>query len=256
MANFSGRPAYLQIADDLRSRILDGALRGGDKLPTEAEMMADYGVSRIVVRQAIDVIRGEGLVVSQRGVGVFVRDQQPRTRRILGDLYAQRATGSPFAAAARASGQSPEWEYQSRQTTAPQAIAERLGIESGADVMRTHYRFFADNQPVMLSTSYESLDLTRGTPVEHPEAGQVKGVVARMDSIGVHITHVIEDVQARAPRPYEAEALQVPAGVPVLYVERTYFEGQRPVETADIIVSADRYTFSYAVPIPIRSTNR
>lgn len=255
MSNFSGRPAYLQIADDLRSRILDGALRGGDKLPTENEMMTDYGVSRIVVRQAIDVLRSEGLVVSQRGRGVFVRDQQPRTRRILGDLYHQRATGSPFAAAARAAGQVPEWEYQSRQTTAPQAIAERLGIESGAEVMRTHYRFFADDQPVMLSTSYEAIELTGGTAIEQPEAGPVKGVVARMDSIGVHITHVVEDVQARAPRPYEVEALEVPAGVPVLYVERTYYQGQRAVETADIVVSADRYTFSYAVPIPERTAS-
>ena len=66
--------------------------------------MADYGVSRIVVRQqALDVLRGEGLVVSQRGSGTFVREHQPRTRRVLGDLYAYRASSSPFAAAAQVS---------------------------------------------------------------------------------------------------------------------------------------------------------
>jgi len=118
--------------------------------------------------------------------------------------------------------------------------------------MRTEYRFVADNQPVMLSTSHEPLAIAGGTPIEQPEAVPVAGVV-RMDSIGVHITHVIEDVQARARRPYEAEALEVPAGVPVLYVERTYFADERPVETAEIVVSADRYIFSYAVPIPQRS---
>jgi DNA-binding GntR family transcriptional regulator len=68
----------------------------------------------------------------------------------------------------------------------------------------------------------------------------------------VYITHVIEDVQARAPRPYEAEALQVPTGVPVLYVERTYVADELAVETAEIVVSSDRYVFSYAVPIPPR----
>ena len=113
-----------------------------------------------------------------------------------------------------------EWEYQSRKTTAPQAIAERLKIDAGAEVMRTNYRFFADDQPVMLSTSYEPLAITAGTAVEQPEPGPTTGVVGRMDLIGLHITHVVEDVQARAPRPYETEALQVPSGVPVIYVER------------------------------------
>lgn len=254
MASYAGRPAYIHIADDLRTRILDGALRSGDELPTEAELMADYGVSRIVVRQAIDVLRGEGLVISQRGSGTYVREQQPRVRRVLGNLYGSRATTSPFAEATRSSGMTPEWEYQSRKTTAPQAIAERLRIEPGDQVMRTQYRFFADNQPVMLSTSYEPLAITGGTPIEQPEAGPITGVVPRMDAIGLHITHVIEDVQARAPRPYEAEALEVPAGVPVLYVERTYFADETAVETAEIVVSADRYIFSYAVPIPQRST--
>lgn len=47
-----------------------------------------------------------GLVVSQRGIGTFVCEQRPRARRVLGDLYRLRASSSPFAAAARASGQS------------------------------------------------------------------------------------------------------------------------------------------------------
>jgi len=73
-----------------------------------------------------------------------------------------------------------------------------------------------------------------------------------MDVIGVHITHVVEDVHARPPRPYELESLHIPQGTPVLYVERTYIAGDLPVETADIVVSADRYVFSYAVAIPPR----
>lgn len=256
MPPYTGRPAYVQIADDIRRQLDDGALRGGDKLPTEAELMADYGVSRIVVRQAIEVIRREGLVVSQRGSGTFVREQQPRTRRVLGDLYRYRAraTSSPFATAAKDSGQRPEWEYQSRKTTASQSIAERLGIAANDAVMRTSYRFLADEVPVMLSTSYEPLVITGGTVIEQPEGSPTTGVVGRMDLIGVHITHVVEDVQARTARPYEQDALDVPTGVPVLAVERTYFAEDQPVETADIVVSADRYTFSYAVPIAPRES--
>jgi DNA-binding GntR family transcriptional regulator len=253
MTQFQGRPAYLQIADDIRSRILDGTLQSGDKLPSETELMADYGVSRIVVRNAVEVLRTEGLVIKHHGKGTFVKEQKPMIRRIIGDFYGKRPTSSPFAASARAVGRVPEWEYQTRRTTATKAIADRLGIKPGEAVMKTNYKFLADGEPIMVSTSYEPLAITEGTPIEQPEAGQISGVVPRMDSIGVHITHVTEEVHSRAPRPYEAETLQIPVGVPVLVIERTYYAGDTPVETADIIVSADRYTLSYTVPLPPRS---
>jgi DNA-binding GntR family transcriptional regulator len=73
-----------------------------------------------------------------------------------------------------------------------------------------------------------------------------------MDLIGIQITQVGEDVTGRAARPYEAEVLGVPVGVPVLVIERTYYAQDRPVETADIVVSSDRYVLSYRLPIPER----
>lgn len=252
MAGFTGRPAYLQIADDLRAQILDGALQPDDQLPSEPVLMADYGVSRIVVRQALEVLRAEALIVKQQGRGSFVRATRPPTRRVLGHLYNERPSGSPFAAVTAASGQRPEWDYSSRRTVATKAIAERLGIEPGDPVMRTSYRFLADDEPVMLSTSFEALAITGGTAIEQPESGPVTGVVPRFDLIGLHITHVREDVNGRAARPYEAETLRVPQGVPVQVIERTYYVEDRPVETADIVVSSDRYVLSYRLEIPPR----
>jgi DNA-binding GntR family transcriptional regulator len=252
VAGFTGRPAYLQIADDLRAQILDGALQPNDKLPSEQALMDDYGVSRIVVRQALAVLSSEALIVKQQGRGSFVRHTSPPTRRVLGHLYNERPSGSPFAAVTSAAGQRPEWDYQSRRTTATKAIADRLGITPGDPVMRTSYRFLADDEPVMLSTSFEPLALTEGTPIEQPETGPITGVVPRFDSIGLHITHVKEDVSSRAARPYEAETLQVPQGVPVQVIERTYYVQDRPVETADIVVSSAKYVLSYRLEIPPR----
>jgi len=248
--SFEGRPAYLQIADDLRQQILDGGLRAGDQLPTANELMDDYGVSRMVIRNAIDVLRHEGLVRTQRGSGTYVRAQKPIRKRVVGDLYAKRPTGSPFAASAQAAGRSADWEYQTRSTRATKAVAERLKIQPGDEVIRTQYRYFADDEPTMLATSYEPLAITRGTDIEQPEAGRITGVVPRFDSIGIHITHVAEDVFARSPRPHESDRLEVPLGVPVMAVERTYYAGDLPVETADFTVPADRYALSYTVPIP------
>jgi hypothetical protein len=66
-----------------------------------------------------------------------------------------------------------------------------------------------------------------------------------MDAIGINVTHVGEDVTGRAARRYEAEMLNVPTGVPVLVIERTYYADERPVETADMVVSSDRCVLSY-----------
>jgi len=245
-----GKPAYQQVADDLRQRIIDGALQAGDKVPSEAELMNDYGVSRIVVRMAMEALQNEGLIDKQQGKGTFVRAQRPLRKRLSVDLYGKRPTYSPMKRATEAEGRRSEWEWQSRRTTATKAIAERLAIEPGDEVVKTAYQFFADEQPIMLSTSYEPYALIAGTPVENPEGGAITGVVPRMDAIGQHITHVTEDVNARAPRPYEAEQLEIAPGVPVITVTRTYFVDERPVETCDIVVAADRYTFSYTIPIP------
>lgn len=68
------RAAYRQLADALREHILSGAYRPGDKLPSESRLAREHGVGRETVRQALAVLRGEGLTTSARGIGTLVRD--------------------------------------------------------------------------------------------------------------------------------------------------------------------------------------
>lgn len=74
MVQNTGRPAYLQIADDLREQIRSGALSPGDPLPSTARLAEQYDCSASVIKMAVSVLRTEGLVVGQQGKGVFVRD--------------------------------------------------------------------------------------------------------------------------------------------------------------------------------------
>ena len=71
------RPAYLRIADTLREGIRDGSLPPGTRLPTIAELCETHGVSVIVVRQAVALLRGEGLVETRRGGGPRVKVVPP-----------------------------------------------------------------------------------------------------------------------------------------------------------------------------------
>lgn len=73
MVENTGRPKYLQVADDLRRAIRHGTYAVGAELPSTAQLMATYGVSSTVVRAAMRELRGDGLVVGQPGKAVYVR---------------------------------------------------------------------------------------------------------------------------------------------------------------------------------------
>ena len=66
------RPLALDLVDDVGARIRDGRLAPGERLPTEAAIMARFGVSRTVVREAISKLQASGLVHTRHGVGTFV----------------------------------------------------------------------------------------------------------------------------------------------------------------------------------------
>ncbi|HYH76441.1 MAG TPA: winged helix-turn-helix domain-containing protein, partial [Arthrobacter sp.] len=70
------------LAADLRTRIVDGVIQPGDKLPSENSLMGEFGVSRTVVRSALTRLQAEGLVETERGRGSFALtppDDGPRS---------------------------------------------------------------------------------------------------------------------------------------------------------------------------------
>lgn len=66
------RTLALELVESLGDRIRDGRIPTGDKLPTEAAIMEEFGVSRTVVREAISKLQAAGLVETRHGIGTFV----------------------------------------------------------------------------------------------------------------------------------------------------------------------------------------
>lgn len=66
-----------RLVDAIREQIVSGIFQPGDKLPTEAQLCGEYGVSRTVVREAVTRLAADGLVLSRQGAGVFVSEQAP-----------------------------------------------------------------------------------------------------------------------------------------------------------------------------------
>ncbi|MGA5424320.1 GntR family transcriptional regulator [Streptomyces lavendulocolor] len=247
---FGEQPAYLRVASDLREKIVNGSLPPHTRLPSQARIREEYGVSDTVALEARKVLMAEGLVEGRSGSGTYVRER-PVPRRIARSGFGLAAGANPFRQEQAAEGARGTWESGSEQEAASAAVAERLGIEPGDRVMRTRYVFRDAGEPMMLSTSWEPLALTGRTPVMLPEEGPLGGcgVVERMAAIDVVVDNVVEEVGAR---PGLAEELLTLGGVPghvVMVVERTYYASGRAVETADVVVPADRYRIAYHLPV-------
>ncbi|MBE1590517.1 GntR family transcriptional regulator [Nonomuraea angiospora] len=245
------RHLYLRVADQLRERIRSGELREGDRLPSVPGLANDLGISRSTASEALKVLVSEGLAVARSGAGTFVRlPREPQ--RLIRAWYRATPYGSPFMQDMERQGREAGWAYQSQTVQAPPEIRDRLGLNEAMgdveDVVRTDYVFSADGEPVMLSTSWEPLAITRGTPIVLPEDGMLagRGVAERMLSIGIPIDDWVEEVGARPGTTEECERLRHAPGSIMMTIRRTYYSGETQVETADIVVPADRFTLVYS----------
>ncbi len=182
----SDRPVFKQIADGLRQQIQAGELGEGQQLPSESELMAAHGAARGTVRQAIMLLKGEGLVLTEHGRGAFVR-LRPPLHRVAYDRFsrAHREAGkAAFLADAEASGYAASVDsLVVRRERASAEVARRLGVRAGSGVVVRERRYLADGQPVELATSYIPGSIGRGTAIEEADSGP-GGIYARIEEQG------------------------------------------------------------------------
>lgn len=247
----SDRAAYRQIADQLRTRIGQGELSAGDRLPSERALMDAYGAARGTVRQAIALLRNEGLVEVEQGRGVFVR-RNPPVRRLASDRFARQhrqAGKAAFAAEVEGAGRHPEVDVlEVGPRPAPDEPAQRLRLATGDTVLVRRRSYLADGEPMELATSYVPWSFAEGTPMVDPNPGP-GGIYARLEEAGHRLDHFNEEVAARMPSEEERRALRLVPGTPVITIVRTAYDHEgTPVEVCDTVLAADRYILSYELP--------
>ncbi|GAA2137384.1 GntR family transcriptional regulator [Actinomadura napierensis] len=249
------RPAYLRIADTLREGIRDGGLPPGTRLPTMAELCAEHGVSEIVVRQAIALLRTEGLVETRRGGGTVVRVVPP-ARRVAMERY--RAVTRPLAVPEttftrdqKISWQEYRLDKEYSRVRADDVLGALFELPTGTELLRRRFVFHARGEPQQISVNYLPWDLVGGTPVADPAREPWPGgTLAQLAYLGHPPTRVEESVRSRMPTPEEAEALRMGGGVPVIAITRRLLSRAAVMEVCrEIVLPADRVVLDYAIDL-------
>lgn len=79
----SAKPVYQQLADSIRDKVENGEYHPGERIASERSMAESYGINRLTVRKAIDVLIREGLLVSLQGSGTYVTEEGADMRRMV-----------------------------------------------------------------------------------------------------------------------------------------------------------------------------
>ncbi len=271
----SNDPVYLRVLEDLRDQIRGGTLAPGARVPSRNGIIARYGVGETAAKHALQVLAAEGLIEARAGSGSYVRRLPTAAplehdrlhfpgspfgldgRPVVEDGVAGNGVAADDRAEAEHAGHAPRlsWEHQSERVPAPAHVARRLRLPDGDQlVTRTRYLMSADGAPVQLATSYEPAATTAHTPVPFPEQGTFagRGVVERMQAIGIGVDQVVEEISVRPALSAEAAVLDIPAGSPVLLIERSHRAGERTVETGEIVIAADRFRLRYRFPVAVQ----
>lgn len=249
------RPPSRRMADALRDAIDRGLYGPGDQLPSERVLAQQHHTARNTAREAIGILRTEGLVEARHGKGAFVR-AKPRLMRFGQHRYSKKLrdeTGlSPFHAEVREQSRVPNaYLIDIDRVKPPAAIAERLRVNPETkSVVRRENWYFADADPMQIGITYIPWRIAKGSVLGRSDDLGPGDLYARFEDKGYVITYTREEVTARMPSPDEATGLMLPDGVPVLVVLHTGLDQNRePFEVTEFIMRADYTGLDYTMPV-------
>ena len=221
---------YQQIADELRTRL--AAVGAGAVLPSEADLSTEFGVSRVTIRRALEILRDQGLVDARQGFGWYVAGEP--LRQHLDELGT--IEGQLEKRGIKPERRVVEFEYR----TAPKRVAEVLGTDQ---VLRVKRLNLADGRPFAVVTVW--------CPAELGQHLSRRDVERRpfYEMLGVPLRGATQTIGADSVDGADAELLGVPPSSPVLRCERVTTDVHgKPVLMSEHVFPARRTEFVVELP--------
>lgn len=221
---------YAQVKQHLKDGLASGRWAPGELMPSEAELVAAFGVSRMTVNRALRELQAEGLVLRTQGVGTFAAP----LHRVSSTLTISDVHDEIVARGHRHQAR----VHLQRAERAGAALAAQLGLAEGAEVFHVLIVHLEDGLPLQCEDRYVN-------PAEAP-------AFLRADFTRHTPTHVLFEstslwraqfqVDAARPTAQEASLLGVAADEPCLVVVRRTFSRRAPITIARLVHPGRRYT--------------
>lgn len=238
-------PLHTQIREALRAGILDGTYREHAQLPSESELVAMYGVSRITVRHALAQLQREGLIFKVTGKGTFVA-----RAKALQDLSELQGFGEAMHRLGRETFSQVLGHERLR---ADARLSGRLALNAGGAVIELKRLRYLDRVPVSLDVSYFPAFI--GEQVLRADLAGRDVFSILENEIGIALGAAEISIEAALAEGEIASHLGIAGGVPVLRIERlTTSADGRPIDFEYLYCRGDAMRYGLRLtraPAPI-----
>ncbi|WP_440580992.1 GntR family transcriptional regulator [Streptomyces sp. PT19] len=243
----SAQPAFVNIADQLRSDIAQGVYADGERLPGEDELAARFKVASGTINRAVDRLKNDGYAVGRRGSGVYAQTPLAIKHEPCPDpAESQGRTG------AWAAGEPRTFEIDCVAITAdppPADIASTLGLDAGQAALTWMARFSVQGRPVRLTRMYVPAGLVPETSAVRGDASP-RRLTTLLHDLGLSAVDGVVETRGRAPSGEDCDLLDIPVGRFVLDVRLTAWDAEnRVVAVEQTVMDSAAYVVSHAVDL-------
>ena len=237
MHKFNANPLYQILADELRRSIGNDEYKPGDRLPSESELCANYGVSRGTVVRAIEQLVSEGVVHRRQGAGSFVA--RPSLRRRAGKLLS-------FSESAAGEGLRSTQSLLSIEPATDERVAEFQCVGQAIYLCRLRS---IDGIPCAVHRSMIPMHVARNIGAlngDDPAALKDSNfsLYEALDLAGYTVREARERATSRLAEAEECSLLDIAQPAPVMVVFRQSFDAAgRLVEAVEAVYHGEYYTY-------------